>query len=80
MKLATAILAAAVLAPAFGQGPVKAQEPSVVTVRAKHQKVATQKAQAKRGNRWSSLTSIPGWLLNANDDIPSARERQGFSK
>ena len=83
MKLAIAVLLGSVaIVPAFGEERVRAQEPSVVTVRAKQQKVAaTQKPCSKRGARvWSRLAGAPGWLLNASDDIPSPRERQSLTR
>ena len=79
MKFAIIITLAALPLLCAGQEQVRADKPTVVTVYGKQKRVKMDKSK-KSVRVWNRLGSIPGWLLNVDDVIPAARERQSFTR
>lgn len=72
MKFAVILLTALPLLYS-GQERVRTEQPTVMTVYGKQDRVKPKKARKRLLGR---LGGAPGWLLNMDDVIPAARERR----
>lgn len=73
---------------------IRAKEPTTVTVEGRSDPVQTQNSERSSSGdekresglkafvskTWGGIVRFGGWLMNANDDIPSERERRSRSQ